>query len=165
MPAAASPIVFKNKKREQNFFCSSQDYWFFFTFLLLVGWDFWYCGNCWPVIPAPDDRWWWLWRNRWSKDWQGKLKYTGKTYPSATLSTTNATRLDPGLNPSRRSRKPATNRLSNGMAFFFLLYLSSAIPNNTTFWKQDLFPSSGERMGGTCFVGPFSASLNHWTWS
>jgi hypothetical protein len=24
--------------------------------LLLVGWDFWYCGHYWPIVPAPDDR-------------------------------------------------------------------------------------------------------------
>lgn len=41
--------------------------------------------------------------------------------------------------------------------------LLSAIPN-TTFWKQDLFPSWGERVGGTCFVGSVSASPNHWTY-
>jgi hypothetical protein len=27
-----------------------------FFIVLLVGWDFWYCGNYWPVVPAPDDR-------------------------------------------------------------------------------------------------------------
>jgi hypothetical protein len=21
------------------------------------------CGHYWPIVPAPDDRWWWLWRN------------------------------------------------------------------------------------------------------
>jgi hypothetical protein len=25
-------------------------------FLKFVGWDFGYCGNYWPTIPAPDDR-------------------------------------------------------------------------------------------------------------
>jgi hypothetical protein len=34
----------------------------------------------------------------------------------ATLSTTNPTLLDPGLNPGRRGGKPATNRLSYGAA-------------------------------------------------
>jgi hypothetical protein len=23
---------------------------------LLVGWDFWYCGHYWPIVPTPDDR-------------------------------------------------------------------------------------------------------------
>jgi hypothetical protein len=41
-----------------------------------------------------------------------KPKYSEKTFPSATLSTTDPTWLDPGLNPGRRSGKSATNRLS-----------------------------------------------------
>jgi hypothetical protein len=40
-----------------------------------------------------------------------------KTCPSATLSTTNPTWLDPGSKPGRRGGKPATNRLSYGAAF------------------------------------------------
>jgi hypothetical protein len=40
----------------------------------------------------------------------------GKTCPSATLSTTNPTLTDPGSNPSLRGGRPATNRLSHGMA-------------------------------------------------
>jgi hypothetical protein len=63
-------------------------------FFLFVRRDFWYCGHYWPVVPAPDDRWWWLWRNRWNEDWQGKLMYSEKTCPSTTLSTTNPTWLD-----------------------------------------------------------------------
>jgi hypothetical protein len=34
---------------------------------------------------------WWLRRIWWNEDWQGKLKYSEKTCPSATLSTTNPT--------------------------------------------------------------------------
>jgi hypothetical protein len=48
---------------------------------------------------------------------QGKPKYSEKTCPSGTLSTTNCTSLEPVLNPSRRGGKPATNRLSYGAAF------------------------------------------------
>jgi hypothetical protein len=49
---------------------------------LLVRWDFWYCGHYWPIVPAPDDRWGWLWRNWWNKDWQGKPKYAlGENLP------------------------------------------------------------------------------------
>jgi hypothetical protein len=58
-------------------------------------------------------RWWWLWRNA---NWQGKPKYSEKTCPSATLSTTNTTWPDPGSNPGRHGGKPATNRLSYGTA-------------------------------------------------
>jgi hypothetical protein len=43
---------------------------------------------------------------------KGKAKYSEKTCPSATLSTTNPTWPDPGSNPGRRGGKPATNRLS-----------------------------------------------------
>jgi hypothetical protein len=45
-----------------------------------------------------------------------KPKYSEKTCPSATLSTTNSTWVDPGLNPGRRGGKPATNCLSYGAA-------------------------------------------------
>jgi hypothetical protein len=55
----------------------------------------------------------WRWRIiRWNEDWQGKPKYSEKTCPSATLSTTNPTWPDPGSNPGRRGGKAATNRLS-----------------------------------------------------
>jgi hypothetical protein len=40
----------------------------------------------------------------------------GKSCPSATLSTTNPTWTDPGPNPGLRGERPATNRLSHGMA-------------------------------------------------
>jgi hypothetical protein len=28
-----------------------------------------YCGHFWPIVPAPDDRWGWLWSNWWNEDW------------------------------------------------------------------------------------------------
>jgi hypothetical protein len=46
----------------------------------------------------------------------GETEVLGETCPSATLSTTNPTWLDPGLNTSRRGGKPATKRLSYGAA-------------------------------------------------
>jgi hypothetical protein len=52
----------------------------------------------------------------WNKDWQGKPKYSEKTCPTATLSTTHPTLLDPGLNPGCSGGKPATNSLSYGAA-------------------------------------------------
>jgi hypothetical protein len=76
----------------------------------------WYCGHFWPIVQAPDDRWGWLWSNWWNEEWQGKPKYSEKTYPSTTLSTTNLTWPDPGSNPGRRGGKLATNRLSYGPA-------------------------------------------------
>jgi hypothetical protein len=75
-----------------------------------------YCGHLWPIVPAPDDRWGWLWRNWWNDDWQGKPKYSEKTCSRATLSTTNPTWPDLGSNPGRHGGKPATNRLSYGAA-------------------------------------------------
>jgi hypothetical protein len=42
-------------------------------------------------------------------EWQGKQKYWDETYPSAGLSTSETTRLDPGSIPGRRDGKPATN--------------------------------------------------------
>jgi hypothetical protein len=55
----------------------------------------WYCCHYLPVVPAPDDRWWWLWSNWWNEDWQGK-----PNCPSATLSTTQPTWTDLGFNPA-----------------------------------------------------------------
>jgi hypothetical protein len=43
-------------------------------------------------------------------------KYSDKTCPSSTLSTTNSTWIYPDSNPGRQGGKPATNRLSYGTA-------------------------------------------------
>jgi hypothetical protein len=48
------------------------------------------------------------------EDCQGKPKYSEKTCPSVTLSTTDPTWADAGSNPGRLSRKSASNRLSYG---------------------------------------------------
>jgi hypothetical protein len=66
--------------------------------------------------------WLWWWRIWWNEDWQGKPKYSEKTCPSATLSTTNPTWPDRGLNTGRRGGKPATNNLSYGAASTTQLY-------------------------------------------
>jgi hypothetical protein len=91
---------------------------FFFSF---SGWgeteSTWYVGHCCSIVPATDHRWWWLWGSWWNEDWQGKPKYSEKTCPSATLSTTNPTWIDLGSNPGRRCGKSATNRLSYGTAY------------------------------------------------
>jgi hypothetical protein len=67
------------------------------------------CGHCWPIVPTPDDRRWWLWSNWWNEDWQGKPRYSEKTCPTATLSTTNPIWLD----PVRSGVKPTTNSLND----------------------------------------------------
>jgi hypothetical protein len=64
--------------------------------------------------------WLWWWRNWWNEDWQVKPKYSEKTCPRATLSTTNPTCPDPGSNPGRCGGKPATNRLGSGAAIKYL---------------------------------------------
>jgi hypothetical protein len=70
----------------------------------------------WPIVPAPDYRRWWVWSSRRNKNWQGKPKYSEKTCPSATLSTTNPTWPDLGSNLGRRGVKPATSCVIYGTA-------------------------------------------------
>jgi hypothetical protein len=100
--------------------------------LFLVGWD-WVHLVLRPlidlIIPAPNDRWC-VWSSRCNENWQGKPKYSKKTYPSATLFTTNPTWPDPG----RRSGKPATNSLSYGAAYNVALVrvrLSLSLPHSS----------------------------------
>jgi hypothetical protein len=94
--------------------------WCPYIFLLLfsVGWDWVHLvrRHYWPILQAPDGRWRWLWSNCWNEVWQGKPKYSEKTYPSTTLPTTNPTWPDLGSNLGRRGEKPATNHLSYGAA-------------------------------------------------
>jgi hypothetical protein len=61
----------------------------------------------WRIVPAP---------GVYDDGEFGGMKLAGETetHPSATLSTTNPTSLDPGSNPGPRGGKPATNRLSYG---------------------------------------------------
>jgi hypothetical protein len=47
----------------------------------------------------------------------GETEELGENLPSATLSTTNHTWIDPGANPGLRGERPATNRLSHGTAY------------------------------------------------
>jgi hypothetical protein len=63
----------------------------YFFSSLGVGWDWSPLGTSATnrsIVAAPDDRWW-VWRQWWNENWQGKPKYSEKSYPSATLSTTN----------------------------------------------------------------------------
>jgi hypothetical protein len=52
--------------------------------------------------------------HRWNER-QWKTSTRRKTFPSATLSTTNLTWTDPGSNPDLCGERPATNRLSHGI--------------------------------------------------
>jgi hypothetical protein len=55
----------------------------------------------------------------------GETEVLGENLPSATLSTTNPTWIDPGANPGLRGERPATNRLSHGTAYcpFYSSYI------------------------------------------
>jgi hypothetical protein len=92
----------------------------------------------WPIVPAPDDRWWWVWNNWWNCNWHGRPKYSEQTCRSANLSSTNPTLYDLGSNPGRRGGKPATNRLSYGTA---LIYCSGPVvlPKRLTYEAYDRF--------------------------
>jgi hypothetical protein len=46
----------------------------------------------------------------------GETEELGENLPSATLSTTNPTWIDPGANPGLRGERLATNNLSHGTA-------------------------------------------------
>jgi hypothetical protein len=111
-------------------------------------------ATVWPIVPAPDDRWWWrLWSSRWNVNWQGKPTYSEKTCPSATLSTTNPTWPDLGSNPGHGG-KPATNCLGHGASFFYVTLTwndltsanESCILEHTT-----AFVSSSSLLQNTCF--------------
>jgi hypothetical protein len=86
-----------------------------FFWFLGVGWDRVHLARR-PIVPASNDRWWWMWWSQWNENWQGKSKYSEKSCPNATLSTTNPTWPEQGSNRGRRSGKRVTNRLSYGTA-------------------------------------------------
>jgi hypothetical protein len=52
----------------------------------------------------------------WNDIFAGETEVLGENLPSATLSTTNPTWIDPGANPGLCSERPATNRVSHGTA-------------------------------------------------
>jgi hypothetical protein len=85
-------------------------------------------ATIWPIVPASDDRWWWVWSRRWNENWQGKPKYSEKICPSVTLSITDPTWPDLGSNPGHPGGKPATNRLSYGTASECNLAMKSYLP-------------------------------------
>jgi hypothetical protein len=65
----------------------------------------------WPIVPALDYRWWWLWRKlvEWTSD-RGN-KYLEKTCPSAAVHRRSHMNW-PRLEPDHRRGKPTTNCLS-----------------------------------------------------
>jgi hypothetical protein len=75
--------------------------------------------------------------HRWNEIDRGKPKYSGKTCPSATLSTTNPTWTDPGSNPGLRVGRQTTNRLSHGTELGY--DVASMSKNIPTFPRQNIF--------------------------
>jgi hypothetical protein len=72
-----------------------------------------------------------------------------KTCPSATLSTTNPTWIDPGANSSLRGERPATNRLSHGTAAWlkYFTYHLLLVPVLTPNYKQHILsPAKVKKM-------------------
>jgi hypothetical protein len=73
-----------------------------------------------------------LMEHRWNEIYRGKPKYSGKkTCPSATLSSTNPTWTDPGLNLGLRGERPATKRLNHGTAMRSYLTHASFISSHS----------------------------------
>jgi hypothetical protein len=68
-----------------------------------------------------------LMEHRWNEIDREKRKYSGRNCPSSTLSTTNPTRTDPGLNPGLRGERPAINRLSHGTSDVNVFLRSSTV--------------------------------------
>jgi hypothetical protein len=97
---------------------------FYVLIRILGGWSpYWVHSACWPLLAyCTCPRWLWGWRIWWNGGWQGKQKYSEKTCPSSTLSTTHPTWPDMGANPSHHSGKPVTNCLSYGAANMAVLY-------------------------------------------
>jgi hypothetical protein len=77
---------------------------------------------CNPVMKMITFSFFLVMEHRWNETDRGKPKYSGKTCPSVTLSTTNPTWTDPGSNPGLRGERPATNRLSHGTAEWSLTF-------------------------------------------
>jgi hypothetical protein len=71
-----------------------------------------------------------------------------KTCPSATLSTTNPTWIDPGTNPGLRGERLATNDLSHGTALNVLTFLFSFPTRWFTIWHvSNLCPTKSKLQG------------------
>jgi hypothetical protein len=62
-------------------------------------------------------RWYEFGERRWNDTDRGNRRTRRKTCPSATLSTTNTTWIDPGANPGFRGDRPEANDLSHGTAY------------------------------------------------
>jgi hypothetical protein len=94
--------------------------------------------------------------SRWNDNWKGKPKYSDKTCPIATFSTTNPTLPDLGSNPGRRGGKPATNCLSYSTALVLAL-LRASRSLAAMFGPTVIRPRTGEKT----FVRPVTNVKHH----
>jgi hypothetical protein len=80
---------------EEGYYYYYYYYWWGGTESLGICSSPWYCGHFGLLYKPPmidEDDFWSNWRN---ENWQRKPKYSEKTYPSATLSTTKSHMTDP----------------------------------------------------------------------
>jgi hypothetical protein len=84
-----------------------------------------------------------------------------KTCPSTTLSTTNPTWTEPGLNPRLRGGRPAANRLSHGTAVFG--YDVKAVDKYNGYGKTSSLLLQGQ-MKDAALSSETSGSIDPFTW-
>jgi hypothetical protein len=107
------------------------------------------------ILRSPQMIWAWRATVEWYID-RGKLKNSEKTCPSATLSTTNPTWIDPGANPGLRSERPVTNDLSHGTATddFTSSPREGALRIFIALWNPSPLPDFNQRT-----LGPMASTL------
>jgi hypothetical protein len=72
----------------------------------------------WPIVPALDERWWWLWSNSWNEWVAEEIEVVRENLFQWHCVDHRSTWLDPGSNPRYRGRKPSTNGLSYGVVMW-----------------------------------------------
>jgi hypothetical protein len=107
--------------------------------LLLLGWDRVHLV-LWPLLAycTSPRWWWWLWRNLWNENWQGKQKNSEKTCPSATLST--------------MTRPGSPWWEAYGTAIFLSYYMIFPAQSQVADWPSSPLCSSLSKMRSSTFV-------------
>jgi hypothetical protein len=130
-------------------------------------------ATLWPIVTVPDNRWRWVGSSWCNENWQGKPRYSEKTYLSAALSSTNTTWPDLGSTPSRPGGQPATNRLTYGKDLRrFVIWDTGSVSRHNAMGCYRTFLSSlcllgrfSERMNMKCRVSEHvSESSKYWSW-